>query len=321
MIAALFLTCAIPSAFQGAAVEPVAPQLRVAESALTPEVPVRATLSADPARAQVGEPVVLTLVVNRPGDVTVQPLELESGVLGSWMFLERLGAPRSETADAAGHVVETTSWRAFALEGGDALPPIEITYDAGNGPQKSIAAKGTIAVPSALAEGEDAARPAKGFREPVAWVGGGSRLWIAAFALLGLLAAVLVAWVVRRRRRRAQPAVLPSAAVELDRLANEPRDDSLANRDLLYAVTRIVRSAVDAHVGELRASRTDTEWLGIVAADARVPEGARSAARRLLERAERVKYAGDAPTRFATDEALADARAIVESLEPERRAA
>lgn len=284
-------------------------------------VPVRAQVIADSARAQIGEPVVLSLVVDRPAEIAVEPVEFETGVLGSWMFLERLGTRSENAASAPGRVIDTTTWRAFALEGGAAMPPIEVAFTADGSQQKVVATAGAIAVPSALAEGEDAARAAKGFREPVAWVDGGARLWKVAFAVIGLALVLVVLWIVRRRGRRAEPIPTLSAARELERLAQERRDDSAANRDVLYAVTRIVRSAVDAHVGELRAARTDSEWLGLVAADARVPEGARSASQRLLERAERVKYAGDAPTRFATDEALADARAIVDALEPERRAA
>ncbi len=310
MIAALFLVAAVQLNSAGAV-----------QSESAAPVPVRAQVVADLARAQIGEPVLLSLLVDRRADVAVEPVEFESGVLGSWMFLERLGVRSENAPNAPGRIVETTTWRAFALAGGVALPPIEVTYTADGAQQKVVATAGTVAVPSALAEGEDAARPAKGFREPVAWVDGSSRVWTAAIVALGLVALLVVLLVVRRRRRHAAPIPTLSAARELERLAQERRDDSAANRDVLYAVTRIVRSAVDAHVGEVRAARTDSEWLGLVAADARVPEGARSASQRLLERAERVKYAGDAPTRFATDEALADARAIVDALEPERRAA
>lgn len=282
---------------------------------------VRATLAAEPARAEVGEPVVLSLVVERPSSVAVEAPKIEPGVLGSWMFVEALGARREPKRDLPGTVVETTSWRAFALEGGAALPPIEVSFTADGDAQKILATAAAVDVPRALAEGEDAARPPKGFREPVAWVDGGSRLALLGIAAASVLVALVAAWIVRRRKRVAAPVAGPSAADLLTRLAAGARDDSAVNRDVLYEVTRIVRAAVDAHVGEVRAARTDAEWLALVAADARVPEGARSASKRLLERAEQVKYAGVNPTRFATDEALLDARAIVEALEPARRAA
>lgn len=282
---------------------------------------VKASLAAVPASAQVGEPVVLTLVVERPSAVAVETQKIEPGVLGSWMFVESLGTRREPKRDSPGTLLESTSWRAFALEGGAALPPIEVSFTADGNPQKMLAAAGTVEVARALGEGEDEARPAKGFREPVAWVGGGSRLSFAGIAVLAVLVASIAAWIARRRKRRVPPAAGPSATELLARIAVAPNDDPGANREVLYSVTWIVRSAIDTHVGEVRASRTDAEWLSLVSADARVPEGARSAARRLLERAERVKYAGESPTRFATEEALADARAIVEALVPDRAAA
>lgn len=287
-------------------------------------VDVRARVAAQPAHAQVGEPVVLSLVVERPSGVPVAAPKIEPGVVGSWMIVESLGTLRAQSGGATGTVVETTSWRAFALEGGAALPALEVSFDADGGPQKLAATASAVEVPHALAEGEDAARPPRGFREPVTWTGGGPRLALAGLAVATLAGALLALWFVRRRKLRAPTAAGPSASELLARVAAAriaEGDDSGANREVLYSVTWIVRSAIDTHVGEARAARTDSEWLALVAADARVPEGARSASKRLLERAERVKYAGESPTRFATDEALADARAIVEALEPPRVAA
>lgn len=282
---------------------------------------VRARIAVEPARAQIGEPVVLSLVVERPSGVAVETPKLEPGVLGSWMFLEALGTRRDPAPEGVGSVVETTSWRAFALEGGAALPPLEISFTVAGQPETLVAATTAFEVPRALAEGEDSARPPKGFREPVAWTGGGLKLALSGLVFAAVLVAVCAVWFVRRRQRRVPVAAGPSAGEMLSRIAATPREDSGANREVLYSVTWIVRSAIDTHVGEVRAARTDAEWLALVAADSRVPEGARAAAKRLLERAERVKYAGESPTRFATDEALADARAIVEALEPARVAA
>ncbi len=293
--------------------------------ALIPAADVRAHMVVEPARAQIGEPVVLSLVVERPAGIPVELPKIEPGVVGSWMVLEALGTRRDAARDPA-TIVETTSWRAFALEGGAALPPIEISYTEGGNAQKLVATTTSVEVPRALAEGEDAARASKGFREPVAWTGGGSRLALVGIGIAALLGAALALWIVRRRKRGIPVVAGPSSAELLSRIAAarttaNTGDDSGANREVLYSVTWIVRSAIDTHVGEVRAARTDAEWLALVSADARVPEGARSASKRLLERAERVKYAGESPTRFATDEALADARAIVDALEPARVAA
>ncbi len=281
---------------------------------------VAAHLAAMPERAQIGEPVTLVLTVERPSALAVEPPPIEPGVRGAWMFVETLASRRGVPADRAGFVVDTTSWRAFALEGGAALPALAVKWTE-MGVERTAVAElpGTVSVAHALAEGEDAPRPPKGFREPIDWTGGGSRLELAAAVLAGLIVIGIVAWFVRRRSRRTAPPSRFSARAQLAAIEARPRDDAAAARTALYDLTRLVRGAVDTHVGEERAALTDEEWVRWVAGETRVPEGVRSGVRRLLERAERIKYAGETPTRFAVDEALADARAILEALEPADR--
>ncbi|MBL8863192.1 MAG: hypothetical protein JNK02_14445 [Planctomycetes bacterium] len=277
-----------------------------------------ARLSVEPATSMVGEPVVLTLVVERPaGSDAVLP-EIEPGVRGSWMFLESLGVRRERSGEA---LVERVAWRAFALEGGAALPEIEVEVAIDGRAQRLRASGPEPAVARALLEGEDAPRPPKGFRPPLAWEGGGARLGAVALCLALLAAVALVLAIRRARRRRGDRAPAgPDPAEQLARLAPDPRDGAL-NRDVVFALTRIARAAVDEFAGAARAASTDREWLAAVEADARLSEAARAAARRLVERAEAIKYAGAAPTGFATEEALADARAIVAAVAGDRRAA
>lgn len=285
---------------------------------------VRATVSAAPTAVEIGQPVVITLVVEHPASTAVEmPKPTIGEVAGSWMFVEEIGrSSRKVGAD----VVDSASWSAFALEGGVALPPFEVSFTVDGVAQKVVAQAGEIAVASALEQGEDAARASKPLREPTEWVDRGALLvpvGVPVAVVLFVVAPLALVLVRRARRRRlaAGGAQAPKPLEQLARIAAEPRQDTDANREVLYSVTWIVRGAVDAHVGEARAARTDSEWLDLVSNDARVPEGARAAARRLLERAERVKYAGETPSRFATDEALSDARAIVEALQPARPAA
>jgi len=280
---------------------------------------VRANVILEPARAQIGEPVVVTLVVERPSAVAVEIPKIEPGVQGSWMFTEALGTRREQKPGAPGTLVETTAWRAFALEGGTASPVLDVSFTVDGAAQKITAAGAAPEIAPGLREGEDAPRPPKDFREPVEWTGGGMRLVALGIATLLLAAAWVALLVVRRRKLRARPTSSASPADELQRLAADARDSG-ANRDVVFALTRIARGAVDAATSESRAARTDQEWLALVSNDARVPESARTAAIRLVERAERVKYAGEEPTRFATDEALADARAIVEAVTPRKAA-
>lgn len=286
---------------------------------------VSAKVTVEPARAEIGQPVVVSLIVERPSAVAVESTKIELGAQGSWMFLEALGTRREPKAQSPGTVIETTSWSAFALEGAAPLPTIEVSFTEAGAPQKITAAAPVPEIAHALREGEEEPRPPKEFRDPESfpeaaeWKDGGSRLVAFAVVLLALVVALVAFLVVRRRKLRARPAVTVSATEELERLAADARDSG-ANRDVVFALTRIARGAVDAATSESRAARTDQEWLALVSSDARIPETARTAATRLVERAERVKYAGEEPTRFATDEALADARAIVEAVSPRKAA-
>ena len=291
----------------------------IAMFALLLAADVRAIVVLDPKIAQIGEPVVVSLVIERPSAILVEPPKIEPGVKDSWVFLEALGTRREAKPDAPGTLIETTSWRAFALESEAQLPTIEVSFTVDGAPQKILATGPAPLVAQALQAGEDAPRPMKGFREPVEWTGGGLRLVVIGSVLFALLGGALAFRIVRRRRLRARPVPLPTAADELERLTADARDTA-ANRDVVFALTRIARGAVDAATAENRASRTDEEWLALVSNDTRIPESARSAASRLVERAERVKYAGEQPTRFATAEALADARAIVEAVAPRKAA-
>ncbi len=273
---------------------------------------VRATLTAEPARAAVGQPVTLTLVVERPAALELHEPLLAEGVHGSWCVLEALGTRRAP-GTAAGSVVETARWNAIALEGGVALPEITLRWTTGGAEQTLRAAAAPVDVAIALAEGEDAPRPAPGFREPIAWSGGAARLvWVAAG--LALLLGGWIALRIARGRRGAVQAQAPAPEARLAELVVRARQDPDAGRDVLYGLTRLVREAVDARSGEARVGETDGEWIRRTATDTRIPAPARDTARRLLERAERFKYAAEAPTRFAVDEALADARGVLDAL-------
>jgi len=284
-----------------------------------PAADVKARVSATPERAQIGEPVTLVLTVERPSALAVEPPPIEPGVRGAWMFVETLASRRGLPADRPGFVVDTTSWSAFPLEGGAALPAIEVKWTDSGVEHTAASVPAAVDVAPALAEGEDAPRPPRGFRAPIEWAGGAARLGLAAAVLAALVVAGIVAWIVRRRARNAVSPAQFSARDALAAIEVRPRDDAAGARAALYDLTRLVRGAVDARVSEERAALTDEEWLHRIAGDTRVPEGVRSSVPRLLERAERIKYAGETPTRFAVDEALADARAIVDALEPADR--
>ena len=79
-----------------------------------------------------------------------------------------------------------------------------------------------------------------------------------------------------------------------------------------------LRDAVDGHLGEPRSGLTDEEWGSAVSPE--LPADRADGVRDLLGRAEAVKYGQGAPTRFAVDEALADARRLADALEKREEA-
>lgn len=132
----------------------------------------------------------------------------------------------------------------IALECGAALAALEVEVSIGHASPKAAAT--WVGVGHALRE--DSPRPAKGFREPVEWIG-----WATRLAALGALAGWIAWRIVAHRRCRAAVVVSATAAAaeQIAQIATEPRDDPDARLDLLFAVTRIVRT-VPARVARPR---------------------------------------------------------------------
>jgi hypothetical protein len=276
----------------------------------------RATLAVEPRALQVGQPATLVLEVQRPERLAVELPALEPGVHASWVVTEALGVERSRDPARPGLVVERARWRAFALEGGAELPALEIAWKEGEAAARARAE--VVAAPSvahALDEGEDAARPVTGWREPVAWTAGVRRLGLG-LAALGLAAIALGAWLgLRRRRRRARAAIPADPIAQLAQLEARWRAEPAAGRARLYELTHLVRAAVDAHAGRERAALDDAAWIEAARGDPDLGEGRHESVRALLARCERFKYAGEEPTRFAVDESLAAARALLATID------
>jgi len=72
-------------------------------------------------------------------------------------------------------------------------------------------------------------------------------------------------------------------------------------------------------LGEDRAALVDPDWAQLRETDERLPAGSRATIARILRDAERVKYALHAPTRFAIEALLADARNALEALAEARK--
>ncbi len=182
------------------------------------------------------------------------------------------------------------------------------------------AAAATLEVLGELAEGEDAPRPAKGFRSvpdravTTPRVAGGS---LVALGILGTGAA----WFAARRRRlrdRASASAAPTGRTRLAALEQAYGAGALDPAALIGALGPLVRALVDEERAPQGASRaealaraaalTDAEW--VAALPATVP----AAAAKIVDEAARVRFSGAAPTPFAARQLLDDALALAEQL-------
>jgi hypothetical protein len=256
-----------------------------------------------PATAQIGEPVTGRLEIRVPLGSAVLLPDKDPALDPAFVLLEPRRVERSEKA---GVLALDLSWKFFALEPGAHAPyALEFPVETPKGRVTLQPAAAELHVLPALAEGEDAPRPQKGFLEPPG--SESSRVWIAWTALGVVLAAGGLFYL--RRRRAVRPQAAPPGPLErLSRVEREFADDPARAREVVFELTHLVRERVDAARGEARAALPDDEWIRIVAVDERLPEPARAAARRLLERAVEVKYAELRPSRFLVEELCSEAR-------------
>jgi len=274
---------------------------------------VRARLEIEPAAAEIGEPVRWTLVVEHPSRAKFALPDWKD-LPREWALVETLGVRREADASSADRTITRASWRMMSLDAGDvSVPEIKLDVEEGGEHQLVQVTTPKLAVSHALLEGEDAPRASKGFR-PAPIVPSWSFRGIVS-ALVVLLVLIVVAFVVRKRSKKGP--IVVAAATPLERLADLARraqSEPEAAREIVFALTRTLRDAVDAFCAEPRQAAPDALWMARVENDERVPAGVRSVAQRLLADAERVKYAQESPTRFALDAVLEDARNALEVL-------
>lgn len=274
------------------------------------EPAVDAFVSLEPRRVEVGEPATITLVASHEAgrDVRVGELALDD----TWVLLETHAPVALPDPDDDGRAVTRASWVVASLEPGRrALPEIDVELGEARAPRRAAVAVPELEVAGALAEGEDAPRPPRGFREvgplpepasPVPWLSGLGALVVGLAALA----------VVRRRRRAPRAAPAPTPLERLAELERAPLASADDVRAVHFALTRLAREAVDARAHRERAGLTDDEWLAAARGD--VPAERRPELERLLAAAAEVKYGGGAPTEWAVRELLQDARRVLESL-------
>lgn len=275
---------------------------------------VRALASCTPAEVEIGQPVELCLEVLHPPALRarVDPAELELG--DAWILLEPGRALTTRSGESAQTRVR---WLVAALEPGEhalALPLAR--YESEGLARTARAEPAQVVVRPALAQGEDAPRPPRGFRPPPE-LGAPPLSRSAALAGLALfLAGGGALLFVRRRRRRVEPrppALEPRAA--LAALAVPAEGEFEAARALHYELARLLRAGVERRSGLVGAGLTDEEWLARFARTSASSPELEAELRDLLASCERVKYGRLAPTRWTSEEMLGRARALLERFE------
>jgi len=259
-----------------------------------------AVWSVSPREAQIGQPVVWRLEIHAPSGSLVLLPDKDPPLDPSWVLLE---PRRIERTESAGELHITLDWKACALEPGPrSLFTLEIPVETASGRTQLQPSAAELSVLPALRDGEDAPRPQKGFLPPPepeashSWIG-----WTMLAAMLGGALVLLL-------RRPPAPALPPSALLRLAQLEQEFAADAGRARETVFALTQLVRERTDARLQTPRAALPDAEWLRLVADDPRMSGSALEASRRLLERAEAVKYALATPSRFLVEELCANAR-------------
>lgn len=270
---------------------------------------------------QIGEPFEVTVIVEHETTSTVKwpdPNALPPG----FALVADLGLRHDIDPAHRDVTVSRARWRVMALEGGALeFPALDVGVTGGGVDQVLRATGPKLDVAHALAEGEDAPRPPRGFRDaPDVRTASARITWVVA----GLVGTLLVFVGLKLARRRKQPPMVPAptAAARLAELERQAQAEPERAREHVFALTALVRGAIDASVGESRVALSDEDWIRTVSSDARVPQASRDGAARLLADAERVKYAGETPTVFAVRDVLAKAQSALAALPaPERTAA
>jgi hypothetical protein len=276
---------------------------------------VTTDVSVDPPRAQVGQPVTLTVQVEHPRDQLVRVDASAPLFDGSWVVLETLEPLTVRSAHDPERSRTRAAWVVVSLEPGQrALPAVGLLLEReGREPAAFATDAADLRVVGVLAEGEDRARPPRGFRDPLPEPAPARWPFVLAGALLA--AATGAAWSSWRARARA-PLPEPRPATPLERLAALEAldlDQPEAARRVHYEIARALREAVDRRARRDGSAWTDEEWLARW--PAQLADELRERSGDLLAACEEVKYGTARPTRWAVQERLELATATVRAVD------
>jgi hypothetical protein len=299
LIALALLTGLLPREGQesprpGARRDPVTPLLEAAAAA-----PIRAWLELEPREVEIGEPVECTLVVEHEPDVSLRIKPQELALDASWLALS---LPRLASVDSGLRPRLRARWSLASLEPGlrsIELPPLRYEQD---GVLQLLPVPALeLRVRSALAEGEDAPRQPAGFRPaPPEAERPSRRGWALGGGLFALIGASVLALRLRGRRRPLATTA-PDPRRRLEELCAGPAARIEEPAAFYLALSAGLRELFDAAAGRDRRGASDPEWLRALEEDG-LPAEIRSELARFLERAERVEFGAERPTRFALEE-------------------
>jgi hypothetical protein len=278
--------------------------------------PIRVTAEVSPARPRLSDSPTLTLTIDHEEGVTVEKPQFADKV-GKFIIKDcREPLPKTDN----GRVVDQQVLTLEPTEAGRLrIDPIAVAYtdrrpDA-DGREKTVET-GPLSVEVTSLVGDKTPTLAE-LHPPAAPVELSSPLapWVWTGVVVAICAVAAIAWLKRRRGRKAAVAARPLTAeelanLELDRLV----ESDLANRDvkLFYVeLTAIVRRYIERTTRVRAPEQTTEEFLREISRAKTFNEDVRLRLRDFLEAADLVKFAAHCPRPEDVDESVRRARLFI----------
>jgi hypothetical protein len=236
-------------------------------------------------------------------------------------------APADPERPAPGVEPGTHRYEAAVFALGEAtLPPIPVRYRLPDGTEGEASTEPIALKVASLLPRDPQEQKLADIRGPQA-VGIGRAFW-AALAIALVLAAALVTWLVRRRRKAEVPRVLPApelpadveALLSLDALAASGLASRGAFREFYIRLTEIAKRYLERRLGAPVLEMTTAETLAFLRGHAHGGD-LLPAVRDLAEAADRIKFAKGEGLAGEAERHLAAVRALVPALEARLRPA